>query len=99
MHGRSTTATNFLKSSIISPVADLSGSTLGKYQIQTRLGRGGMAEVYQAFQPGLDRLVAIKILYPHLAEAPDFLGRFKREAQACQRRGEVRCVEVSRHAY
>jgi serine/threonine protein kinase len=38
---------------------DLVGKTLGKYQVLDRLGQGGMAEVYRAYQPGLDRQVAI----------------------------------------
>jgi tetratricopeptide (TPR) repeat protein len=63
-------------------MTDYTGTRLGKYQLQERLGRGGMAEVYKACQPGLERLVAIKILYPHLADTPDFVNRFRREAQA-----------------
>ncbi|HET7011024.1 MAG TPA: protein kinase, partial [Anaerolineales bacterium] len=60
---------------------DLIGRTLGKYQIIQHLGRGGMAEVYKAFQPSLDRYVAIKVLHPFMAEDKDFLGRFRREAK------------------
>jgi serine/threonine protein kinase len=60
---------------------DLIGRTLGKYRIVERLGRGGMAEVYKAFQPSLDRYVAIKILHPFMAEEKDFLARFRREAR------------------
>jgi tetratricopeptide (TPR) repeat protein len=47
-----------------------------------RLGRGGMADVYRAYQPGMDRYVAIKVMHAHLAEDPGFVTRFKREAQA-----------------
>jgi tetratricopeptide (TPR) repeat protein/tRNA A-37 threonylcarbamoyl transferase component Bud32 len=75
-------------------VTDLSGSPLGKYQLQARLGRGGMAEVYRAYQPGLERMVAIKILHPHLAETPDFLSRFKREAQAVAQLHHPHIVQV-----
>ena len=53
---------------------DLIGQTVGKYRIVARLGRGGMAEVYKAYQPGLDRYVAIKVLHSYLAEDPDFIG-------------------------
>lgn len=63
-------------------MADLTGQTLGRYQIVERLGRGGMADVYRGFQPGLDRYVAIKVMHPHLSEDADFITRFKREAQA-----------------
>lgn len=58
------------------------GQTFGKYQIIESLGRGGMAEVYKAYQETLDRHVAIKVMHPFLAEESDFLGRFKREARA-----------------
>src|SRR5512141_3149755 len=61
---------------------DLTGATLGKYQIVERLGRGGMADVYRAYQPGMDRSVAIKVMHGHLAEDPSFVERFKREAQS-----------------
>src|SRR3954463_11477095 len=60
---------------------DLTGTTLGKYQVMERLGRGGMADVYRAYQPGMDRYVALKGMQGHLAEDPNFITRFKREAQ------------------
>ena len=63
-------------------MATLVGKTLGKYQIVERLGRGGMAEVYKAHHPQLDRYAAIKVLYSHLVEGQDFLARFQREAKA-----------------
>ena len=58
------------------------GKTLGKYHIIERLGIGGMSEVYKAYQPGLDRDVAIKVLRSFLATDGDFLTRFQREAKA-----------------
>lgn len=61
------------------------GTTLGAYVITARLGRGGMATVYQAHHPALDRNVAIKVLWPTLAETPGFLERFRREARAASR--------------
>ena len=63
-------------------MANLVGKTLGKYQITELLGKGGMAEVYKAYHPKLERYVAIKVLYSFLAEGEDFLGRFSREAKA-----------------
>jgi serine/threonine protein kinase/tetratricopeptide (TPR) repeat protein len=63
-------------------MADLSGQTLGRYQVIQRLGRGGMADVYRAYQPGLDRYVAIKVMHAHLAEDSDFITRFRREAKS-----------------
>jgi eukaryotic-like serine/threonine-protein kinase len=54
---------------------------LGKYELQTRLGRGGMAEVWKAFDPQLRRHVAIKLMLTELHADPDFLARFEREAR------------------
>jgi len=61
---------------------DLVGRNIGKYRVVARLGRGGMAEVYKAYQPGLNRYVAIKVLHGHLAGDEDFIERFEREATA-----------------
>ncbi len=61
-------------------MADLVGTTVGKYRIVAKLGRGGMAEVYKAYQPGLDRYVGIKVLHAHLVDDQDFIRRFHREA-------------------
>jgi serine/threonine protein kinase len=63
-------------------MTSLTGKTLGKYRVIERLGRGGMADVYKAYHPRLDRYVAIKVLHGHLAEGADFLARFEREARA-----------------
>jgi len=63
-------------------MATLTGTTLGKYQILERLGRGGMADVYRGHHTRLDRDVAVKVLHPHLIEGQDFLARFEREAKA-----------------
>jgi len=75
-------------------MADASGRTLGKYELQERIGRGGMAEVYRAHQPGLERSVAVKILHAHLADAPDFIQRFQREAQAVAQLRHPSIVQV-----
>jgi predicted Ser/Thr protein kinase len=61
---------------------DLTGRTLGNYQIVEELGRGGMAVVYRAYQPSLNRYVALKVLPPQLAFDPQFVERFVREARA-----------------
>ncbi|MDR2373683.1 MAG: Stk1 family PASTA domain-containing Ser/Thr kinase [Bifidobacteriaceae bacterium] len=57
----------------------------GRYRIDARLARGGMATVYQATDLRLDRPVAVKVLHPHLAEGPQFVDRFRREARAAAR--------------
>ena len=62
---------------------ELIGETIGEFQIVERIGRGGMADVYRANQPSLNRDVAIKVLPAYYAEQDDtFLPRFKIEAQA-----------------
>jgi serine/threonine protein kinase len=60
----------------------LVGQTLGQYRLVERIGRGGMATVYKAYQPSLDRYVAVKVLPTYLAHDPDFAARFRREARA-----------------
>src|SRR5512136_324146 len=63
-------------------MADLSGRTFGQYQLIEPISSGGMATIYKAYQPGLDRVVAIKVLPEFLLNQPGFLERFKIEAQA-----------------
>jgi tRNA A-37 threonylcarbamoyl transferase component Bud32 len=62
-------------------MADLIGTTLGPYRVLEQIGLGGMATVYKAYQPGMDRLVALKILPSHYAQDPLFVQRFEREAR------------------
>jgi serine/threonine protein kinase len=54
---------------------------LGKYELEKRLGQGGMAEVWKAFDTQLHRYVAIKMLHANFQNDPDFRARFQREAQ------------------
>ena len=62
---------------------DLTGKTIAGYQIIEQIGRGGMSTVFRAYQPSLDRDVAIKILPPYYSQQDDsFLTRFKREARS-----------------
>ena len=58
------------------------GQTLGHYRIVSRIGAGGMGEVYLAKDSRLNREVAIKIMPASLAENPDYLRRFQTEAEA-----------------
>ncbi|MBN1993602.1 MAG: protein kinase [Anaerolineae bacterium] len=60
---------------------DWRGKQIGKYEVKDLLGQGGMGQVYQAYHPALERDVAIKTIYPHLARDPDFVTRFQREAK------------------
>jgi hypothetical protein len=64
---------------------DLTGLQLGPYQIVAPLGEGGMAAVYQAYQPSMDRYVALKVLPRHFASEPQFAGRFEQEAKVIAR--------------
>ena len=57
------------------------GETVGPYQVLEQLGQGGMATVFKAYHPSLDRYVAIKALHPAFMEDPNFLARFQREAR------------------
>src|SRR4051812_34020455 len=54
----------------------------GRYEVQRRIARGGMAEVFLARDLLLARPVAVKVLFPEFAGDPSFVARFRREAQA-----------------
>ncbi len=58
------------------------GSKAGPYVIEAQLGRGGMASVYLAHDASLNRKVALKVLPREFLHDPDFVGRFRIEAQA-----------------
>jgi len=55
-------------------------TNLDRYEIKEKLGTGGMARVYHAYDANLKRPVAVKILHEHLSDDPTFAGRFEREA-------------------
>lgn len=74
-------ATDLPQKPEMSPIF-LEGQNLGKYRILEPLGRGGMAQVYRAYHPQLDRYVAIKVLRSDLVEDAEFLARFRREARS-----------------
>ncbi|MBI2570778.1 MAG: hypothetical protein HYV63_27560 [Candidatus Schekmanbacteria bacterium] len=69
---------------------DLVGVNLGPYRVIQKIGKGGMAEVYKAYQPSLDRDVAIKVLPAHFAHEDGFIERFRAEARCCRGRGRSR---------
>ena len=75
-------------------MSKLVGTTLGKYQILEQLGQGGMAEVYKAYQPSLNRHVAIKVMHSYLANDADFVQRFEREATAVARLRHPNLIRV-----
>src|SRR2546429_7948751 len=59
-----------------------SGTKLGRYEIRSQLGAGGMGEVYLALDTKLDRKVALKILPAEVAAHPDRMKRFVQEAKS-----------------
>jgi serine/threonine-protein kinase len=75
-------------------MASMVGQKLGKYELIERLGRGGMAEVYKAYQPGLERFVAIKIISGPYADIPQFVSRFQREARSIAQLRHAHIVQV-----
>lgn len=70
------------------------GETVGPYRITDQLGQGGMATVYKAYHPSLDRYVAIKVLHPAFKEDETFYMRFQREAQVVARLEHPNIVPV-----
>jgi len=62
-------------------MSDFVSSRINRYEIRERIGAGGMARVFKAWDTTLERSVAIKILYEHLSEDPTFKERFLREAR------------------
>ena len=68
------------------PVASGRMTTVGdvfasRYEIERELAKGGMADVYVAYDRQLKRRVAVKVLFPEFARDPSFVERFRREAQ------------------
>jgi tRNA A-37 threonylcarbamoyl transferase component Bud32 len=63
-------------------MSDLTGQRLGQYQILARISKGPVSTIYKAYQPKLDRFVAIKVLSPHVVDEEGFLERFSQEARA-----------------
>jgi serine/threonine protein kinase len=62
-------------------VEDLTGKRFGSFQIVAPLGEGGMAAVYKAYQPAMERFVALKVLPRHMSTSEEFTARFRREAR------------------
>ena len=65
-----------------------------RYELGRRIGRGGMADVFLARDRLLDRQVAIKVLFPEFAVDPNFVERFRREAQAAANLNHPNIVNV-----
>ncbi len=64
------------------------------YRLIKKIGQGGMSVVYEAFDERLKRPVALKLLHPFLAEAPEYKARFLREAEAVARLTHPNIVQI-----
>ncbi|MFO0844119.1 MAG: serine/threonine-protein kinase [Gemmataceae bacterium] len=76
------------------PPLDLSGRTLGDFQVLRKLGQGGMGQVYLAEQVSLRRKVALKILRPELAADAKAIERFQREATTLAQATHANIVQI-----
>jgi serine/threonine protein kinase len=72
----------------------LIGKTLGHFRVVERIGSGGMATVFKAYQPNLDRYVAIKVLPAYHARDPIFVKRFEQEARSVAKLAHPNIVQI-----
>jgi serine/threonine protein kinase len=70
------------------------GTPFGRYRLVELLGRGGMGEVWKAFDTAMNRVVALKVLPPNLADDEQYQARFRREAQAAAGLDEPHIVPI-----
>ncbi|WP_374614028.1 serine/threonine-protein kinase, partial [Gordonia sp. (in: high G+C Gram-positive bacteria)] len=70
------------------------GTTLGPYRIDRLLGRGGMGEVYEAYDTVRERRVALKLLPPHLVHDKDFRERFERESKTAAKLSDPHVIPI-----
>ena len=74
----------------------VSGEPLdGTYRLEALLGRGGMGAVYRASHLGTTRTVAVKVIHPRYSHDPEFVERFRREAEAAGRLRHPNVVDVT----
>jgi len=69
----------------------------GPYRVEELLGRGGMGEVYRAFDTEQNREVALKLLLPGLASDPHYTTRFRRESELAARLREPHVIPIHRY--
>lgn len=70
------------------------GTRFGPYELRSLLGKGGMGEVYEAYDTVKDRVVAVKLLHEELAGDPVYQVRFRRESQAAARVAEPHIIPI-----
>jgi serine/threonine-protein kinase len=71
------------------------GQTLGgRYRIEELLGQGGMSSVYRAVDPNLRRVVAVKMIHPHLSNNEEFVRRFEEEASSVAQLRHPNIIQV-----
>src|SRR5689334_19942522 len=75
-------------------LSTLVGKTLGHFRVVERIGAGGMAAVFKAYQPTLDRYVAVKVLPAYHARDPIFVKRFVQEARSVARLAHPNIVQI-----
>ncbi|MDQ2715228.1 MAG: FHA domain-containing serine/threonine-protein kinase [Chloroflexota bacterium] len=75
-------------------VNSLIGKSLGHFRVVERIGAGGMATVFKAYQPNLDRYVAIKVLPAFHARDPIFVKRFVQEARSVAKLAHPNIVQI-----
>jgi formylglycine-generating enzyme required for sulfatase activity/tRNA A-37 threonylcarbamoyl transferase component Bud32 len=73
---------------------NLVGQTLGGYAVLEQIGVGGMGAVFKARQPVLDRIVALKVIAPQVAQDAAYIARFQHEAKAAARLNHPNVVAV-----
>ncbi len=73
---------------------DLSGKQIKGYELRKLIGQGGFGSVYTAYQPLLDRQVAIKVIHPRYANHPEFIRQFEAEAQLVARLESLHIVPL-----
>jgi serine/threonine protein kinase len=71
--------------------------SFGHYELRELLGRGGMGQVFRAYDAATDRIVALKVLPPHMAEDSEFQQRFRREARIAASLNDPHVVPI--HSY
>lgn len=81
-------------SGFVPPTVEEIAKLFPQFEVLGFIGKGGMGAVYKARQPGLDRLVALKVLPPVVGNDPGFVERFNREARALARLSHPNIVVI-----